>query len=72
MEKFICSTCGRKQIYKPKDESGGITIKEAESVGWRKIKNKWKCPFCCDNTDALFRVFNKSSAGKKQSAIGKG
>ena len=58
MEKdFVCD-CGRKQSYAPPDKRGGITEKEAESVGWRKMADgKWKCPFCCGNTGALYKVF---------------
>lgn len=58
---FRCA-CGRKQSYAPKGKHGGITEKEAELVGWRKMSDGvWKCPFCCGNTDALFNVFKKGT-----------
>jgi len=29
----------------------------AELIGWRKIDNKWECPFCTGNTGMLERIF---------------
>jgi len=59
MKDFICK-CGRKQSYAPKNKSGGITEKEAEHIGWRKmVDGSWQCPFCCGNTDRLFKIFGK-------------
>lgn len=59
MKDFECA-CGRKQTYKPANKSGGITEKEAELVGWRKINGKWECPFCTGNTTNLYKVFEKA------------
>ena len=56
MKDFICE-CGRKQSYAPPDKSGGITEEEAEFIGWRRINNKWKCPYCSGNLENLNRCF---------------
>jgi len=42
---FKCE-CGRVQAYCEPEKSGGITSKEAESIGWKYITGKWVCPFC--------------------------
>lgn len=63
MKDFECK-CGRKQSYAPPDKSGGITKREAELVGWRKINGKWVCPFCSGNTKNLFKVFGGDSGDK--------
>jgi len=55
-EYFSCK-CGIKQTFAPKNVSGGITEKEAHILGWRKIDNKWQCPKCCGNLEALKKVF---------------
>ena len=42
--------------------SGGLTSKEAESIGWLKKDAdiwEWTCPFCAGNEDKLDLVFNK-------------
>lgn len=57
MEDFKCA-CGRKQSYAPEGVRGGITEKEAELIGWRKIDGKWVCPICTGNTGNLGKVFN--------------
>ena len=56
---FYECACGRKQP-KAAENKIGIGEKAAEAVGWRKIEGQWKCPFCCNSTDALFNVFKKS------------
>jgi len=38
-------------------ENGGISVKIAEHFGWRKINNKWLCPFCSGNTANLNKFF---------------
>lgn len=58
LDFYECS-CGRKQP-KAAENKIGIGEKAAESVGWRKIDGKWKCPFCCNSTDALFNIFKKA------------
>lgn len=62
MEFYDCA-CGRKQ---PKYAPGkqGISEKAAEAVGWRKIDGQWRCPFCCNSTDALFNLFEKDEEKK--------
>lgn len=57
---FVCK-CGRKQRRAPYNIKGGITDKEAEKFGWRKINKIWVCPVCCGNTKALDRVFDGNS-----------
>ena len=61
MQKDFKCKCGRKQRRMPKMMHGGITVKEAEKIGWRLIGGKWTCPFCCGNTDALFAVFESQT-----------
>jgi hypothetical protein len=47
VDNFKCYCCGREQSYAPADESGGVTQKEAESLGWALIDGKWWiCPVC--------------------------
>ena len=53
---FLCP-CGRCQSYAPAGRSGGITVKEAERVGWRKIDGAWACPFCSGNIANLNKIF---------------
>jgi len=54
---FKCE-CGCMQSYASEDTRGGITEKEAEQIGWRKINNAWRCPKCCGNTEALDKIFD--------------
>jgi hypothetical protein len=43
---FRCE-CGRQQSYAPPDVSGGVTVAEAKSLGWRRAEGgPWTCPFC--------------------------
>jgi len=58
LDFFECA-CGRKQP-KAAENKMGIGEKAAESVGWRKINGEWRCPFCCNNTEALFGLFEKA------------
>ncbi len=58
---FKCE-CGCSQTFASEDCEGGITEKEAESVGWRKINGTWKCPPCCGNTAALDAIFEKADS----------
>lgn len=57
---FVCNQCDRKQSYAPADERGGVTMEEAQTVGWRKVsvEDYWLCPFCSGNEDKLREVFN--------------
>ena len=57
MADFICE-CGRRQSYAAENEPGGVTVREAELIGWRLIDGHWKCPFCTGNLNNLFGVFN--------------
>lgn len=61
MKDFECA-CGRKQSYAPATKRGGVTEKEAEWIGWRKINGEWNCPFCTGNKNNLKRIFNKGEA----------
>jgi len=56
---FKCE-CGCTQSFASEDCNGGITIKEAEKIGWRKIGGSWVCPICCGNTAALEAMFDKA------------
>jgi hypothetical protein len=56
---FVCK-CGRVQRYAHENEPGGCTVEEAEAIGWRQIDGKWVCPFCCGNTSALRKIFEKN------------
>lgn len=41
---FKCHVCRRKQTFAPEEQPGGITIEEAEDVGWRWSEKGWLCP----------------------------
>lgn len=56
--EFVCR-CGRRQKYAVEGDKGGVTEKEAEWIGWRKIDGWWTCPFCTGNTDNLNRIWGK-------------
>lgn len=48
---FRCE-CGREQPHAAPNRSGGLTIPEARSIGWKPsfagdgVIEKWTCPFC--------------------------
>jgi len=71
---FFKCHCGREQSFAPSSKPGGITVKEAESIGWVKLKGKWVCPIC-NFASVKFEVFvqnssgNRVSCGKYQSEI---
>ena len=46
----------RGQGYAPADKAGGVTEREAEHFGWRKIDGKWICPFCSGNLNNLKKL----------------
>lgn len=54
---FRCA-CGREQAFAPPDRSGGVTIPEAKSLGWRpavaadRTISAWTCPFCAESATA--------------------
>ncbi len=54
---YRCS-CGREQKAYCAGFPGGLSVGAAENVGWRKIDDKWNCPFCTGNTANLFGVFS--------------
>jgi len=53
--------CGRGQkaecTHPHFTHNGGISAKIAEHFGWRKINNKWLCPYCSGNTKNLDKLF---------------
>lgn len=53
----VCK-CGRRNSY------NGNNYGHLEMVGWRKVKNKWNCPFCMGNTSNLKRVFFSTPKGE--------
>lgn len=52
--------CGRAQSYAPADRDGGVTVEEAQELGWRKTDRGWICPFCSGEDDGLRKVFARS------------
>jgi hypothetical protein len=58
---FFSCDCGRQQAYADENTGGGITEKEAEQIGWRKVGGKWRCPFCCNNLGVLKNIFYKKT-----------
>lgn len=42
---FVCGVCNRSQAFAPQDKSGGVTVEEAEVLGWRRTTDEeWLCP----------------------------
>lgn len=41
---FKCRLCSRTQSYAPLEEPHGVTIEEAEDIGWRWSEVGWLCP----------------------------
>lgn len=42
---FSCM-CGRSQAFAREMKKGGVTIEEAEGIGWTFDRGAWWCPFC--------------------------
>lgn len=57
--------CERTQSYAPADRQGGVTVKEAKGLGWRKTERGWVCPLCSGDDAGLRKVWK--GAGKKRS-----
>lgn len=51
-----CERCDRRQTIVPADESGGITVEEAKSLGWEESETGWLCPF---HLDGVARTINE-------------
>lgn len=46
------NVCGREQSLAPVGEPGGVTVAEAEQIGWRLMPVVgWICPFCSEPHD---------------------
>lgn len=54
--------CGRTQHYASRMQTGGLTVEEATTLGWRRTEAGWACPFCSGNTEALRKVFDRAKA----------
>lgn len=55
--------CKREQTancheYNNRNGKRGLNTSTAERFGWRRINGIWECPFCTNNTDMLFKVFD--------------
>ena len=57
--KLDCAVCKRQQSLAPAEESGGITVTEAESVGWMTDGKSWWCP-CCASPRLLIKRAQKA------------
>jgi hypothetical protein len=46
--EFYCRCCGRSQLYAPFWRGGGITVVEAQKLGWAHdvAGDSWSCPIC--------------------------
>lgn len=57
--------CARTQSYAPAERSGGVTVEEAELLGWRKTERGWLCPFCSGEEKGLRKVFRRASQKRR-------
>ncbi len=51
-EYVVCAECKRSQAIVAGNEEGGITLVEAQFIGWeRQPCGNWLCPVCCKAAD---------------------
>ena len=59
--EFLKCTCDKTQSIVENDfDPDGITLIEAEHLGWRKINGEWKCPFCTGQLGNLKKLWDES------------
>lgn len=49
---FLCSRCGGSQAFAPAGMQGGVTVEEAQTIGWKYMGHaSWICPKCAPEVE---------------------